>query len=299
MKKSNPFPIVFALLACLLLPALAEAQSGKATLAISTVKATPSLESSMERNGKKASLGRVIEAVDSQLIDRVNATRKFEIVGRSDLSAVLKEQELGGSGNVDAKSAAQAGQLAGAKYLLVTTVDDFEDSTERMEFKTLNKVGLKRKVRLSAVAKIYESSTAKLLESASIRIERKDDRSDSTDLQKNAELTDALLVDIVREAAERIATRVADVAFPIRVLAKRDGQITINRGEGGGVEVGQVFGVYALGEELIDPDTNESLGREEVMVGKARITAVNPKTSVAEVTEGNGVDKGAVLRLAK
>jgi len=26
---------------------------------------------------------------------------------------------------------------------------------------------------------------------------------------------------------------------------------------------------------------------------------VNPKTSVAEVTEGNGVDKGAVLRLAK
>lgn len=299
MKKSNPFPIVFALLACLLLPALAEAQSGKATLAISTVKATPSLESSMERNGKKASLGRVIEAVDSQLIDRVNATRKFEIVGRSDLSAVLKEQELGGSGNVDAKSAAQAGQLAGAKYLLVTTVDDFEDSTERMEFKTLNKVGLKRKVRLSAVAKIYESSTAKLLESASIRIERKDDRSDSTDLQKNAELTDALLVDIVREAAERIATRVADVAFPIRVLAKRDGQITINRGEGGGVEVGQVFGVYALGEELIDPDTNESLGREEVMVGKARITAVNPKTSVAEVTEDNGVDKGAVLRLAK
>lgn len=299
MKKSFANCLVLPLLGAALLSSAVQAQEGKATLAISAVKPTPSLQGAMEKAGKKDSIGRVIEAVDSQLIDRVNATRKFEIVGRSDLGAVLKEQELGGSGNVDAKGAAKAGKLAGAKYLLVTTVDDFEDSTERMEFKTLNKVGLKRKVRLSAIGKIYESSTGKLLESASIQVERKDDRSDSTALTKNAEATDALLLDAVREAAERIANRVADVAFPARVLAKRDKTITINRGDGGGVSVGQVWKVFALGEELIDPDTKESLGREEVQVGKARITAVNPKTSTAEILDDTGIDKGAVLRLAK
>lgn len=298
MKLFSSFRVVLPL-GIALLSAAANAQDGKATLAISTVKPTPSLQSAMEKAGKKDSLGRIIEAVDSQLIDRVNATRKFEVVGRSDLAAVLKEQELGASGNVDAKTAAQAGKLAGAKYLLVTTVDDFEDSTERMEFKTLNKVGLKRKIRLSAIGKIYDSSTGKLLESASIQVDRKDDRSDSTALQKNAELTDALLLETVREAAERMANRVADVAFPARVLAKRDKQVTINRGEGGGVSVGQMWNVYALGEELIDPDTKESLGREEVQVGKARITAVNPKTSTAEIVEDTGIDKGAVLRVAK
>jgi hypothetical protein len=55
--------------------------------------------------------------------------------------------------------------------------------------------------------------------------------------------------------------------------------------------------VFAVGEELIDPDTKESLGREEVLVGKARITNVQPKLSTAELLEDTGVDKGAVLRL--
>ena len=277
--------------------ALAQSGTGKETLAISSVHATPSLQTAMNGAGKTLSLGRAVEAFDSQLIAQVNATRKFEIVGRSDLKEVLKEQELGQSGNVDAKTAAQGGKLAGAKYLLVTTIDDFEDSTERMEFKSLNKVGLKRKIRVGAVAKIYDSSTGKLLESANIKTEKKDDRTDSTELQNNAELTDALLKDAVQETAAKVATRVADVVFPVRVLAKRDKQITVNRGEGAGVEVGQVWNVYEQREELIDPDTKESLGREEVAVGKARITSVTPKTSTAEILEDTGINKGAVLRL--
>jgi len=286
-----------SLAALALTPALARAQSGKETLAVSSVQPTASLKASMEHAGKALSLGRVVEAFDSQLIAQVNATRKFDVVGRSDLKDVVKEQELGQSGNVDAKSAAQTGKLAGAKYVLVTTIDDFEDSTERMEFKSLNQVGLKRKVRIGAVAKIYYSSTAKLLESANIKIENKDDRSDAVDLQKNAELTDALLADAVQETATRVATRVADVIFPVKVLAKRDRQITINRGEGTGIQAGQVWNVYALGEELVDPDTKESLGREEVLVGKARIVDVTPKTSTAEILEDTGIDKGAILRL--
>ena len=137
--------------------------------------------------GKGNSLGRVTEAFDSQLIAKVNDTRKFDIVGRSDLKDVLKEQELGQSGNVDAKTAAQAGKLTGAKYLLVTTIDDFEDSTERMEFKTLNKVGLKRKIpHFCCGEEIYDSTTGKLLRIRQYQDREglKDDRADATDLDK-------------------------------------------------------------------------------------------------------------------
>lgn len=281
------------------LPFAALAQEGKATLCVSSVTPTPSLKAAMTAAGKALSLGRVVEAFDSQLVSAINTTRKFDIVGRSDLKDILKEQELGASGNVDVKTAAQAGKLAGAQYLLVTTIDDFEDSTEKMEFKTLKLVGLKRKIRLSAVAKIYDSTTGKLLESANIQTDRKDERSDATELNKNAELTDALLLEAVKETAERIANRVADVIFPARVLAKRDNEVTINRGEGAGVAVGQVWNVFALGEELIDPDTKESLGREEIYVGKVRVVSLTPKTCKAEILEDRGIDKGAVLRPAK
>ena len=298
MRKDFFHPVVASIVALVLSASLAFGQSGKKEpLAVTAVKPTPALQKAMAGSGKTSSLDRTVEAFEGQLIDRINATRKFDIVGRSELKEFIKEQDLGASGNVDAKTAAQAGKITGATYLLVATVDDFEDSTERMEFKTLNKVGLKRKTRLSVGAKVYDSTSGKLLEFAAIKTEKKDDRTDAADLQKNAELTDALLTDAVRETAERIATRIADIIFPVRVLVKRDKQITLNRGEGAGVEIGQVWNVFALGEELIDPDTKESLGREEVMVGKARILSVMPKTSIAEILGDTGIDKGAVLRL--
>jgi hypothetical protein len=290
--------IPVALCSLFLAISLSSAQTGKAPLAVSDIKPLPSLAKAMTASGKGNSLNRVVEAYDSQLIDRLNASRKFEVVGRSDLNSVLQEQELANSGNVapDDPNAAQEGQLAAAKYLLVATIDDFEDATETIELTNLNRTGYKRKIRLSTTAKIYDSTTGKLMESVNVRLERKDDRMDRPEVSRNAEQTDVLLLDITRDAAEEISTRVADIVFPIRVLVKRDTQITINRGEGAGMEVGQTFNVFAEGEELVDPDTGEVLGSEEVLVGKARIISVRAKLSTAEVLEDMGIDKGAILR---
>jgi len=235
------------------------AQDGRAPLAVSAVEPIPSLTRAMAATGKAGSLARVVEAYDSQLIDRLNAGRKFQIVA---------------------------------------TIDDFDDQTESMEFTNLNRVGFKRTIRLSTTAKIYDSTTGNLMESANVRLTRKDDRMNQEGLQRDAEETDVLLLEITRDAAEQIATRIADLVFPVRVLIKRDQQITINRGDGAGVEVGQVFNVFAEGETLVDPDTGEILGREEVLVGKARVVSVQPKFSTAELLEDLGIDRGAVLRPA-
>ena len=53
--------------------------------------------------------------MNGQLIDRINATRKFQVVARSDLDDILKEQDFASSGNVDLndKSAAQQFKIAG------------------------------------------------------------------------------------------------------------------------------------------------------------------------------------------
>jgi len=296
--KNSIRNIGFSLLGVLLLPALAAAQDSKATLAVASIKPTPSLATSLKPD-KKTEMGRIIESLDSQLVDRINATRKFDVVGRSDLAEILKEQDLGGSGNVDAKTAAQAGKVSGAKYLLVTTVDDFQDYVETAKFEDTGRSATKRFFRLSVVGKVYDSSTGKLLESANFQTgndEFKRIQEERNYSVKDGEMTDELMVAVSRSLAQRIADRIADVVFPAKVLAKRDKQVTINRGEGGGVAVGDVFNVFALGEELTDPDTKESLGREEVRVGKVKISQVNPKTSTADILDDTGIDKGAILR---
>lgn len=298
MRLTHPWTA--ALGGLLLATALCSAQQAKTPLAVSSIRPLPALSTAMAAAGKAGSLARVVEAYDSQLIERLNASRKFEIVSRSDLKEVLKEQELSGSGNVtpDDPNAAQAGKLAAAKYVLVATLDDFDDNTERTTLTNLNKVGFKRTLRLSTTAKIYDSTSGKLMESVHVQLDRKDDRMDAGDIQRTAEVSDVLLLEITRQAAEQIATRVADLAFPIRVLIKRDSRITINRGEGTGVEPGQVYDVFVQGDTLVDPDTGEALGREEVLIGKARIVSVQPKLSTAEILEDFGITRGAVLRPA-
>lgn len=290
-------PVVAAISAFALSAGFALGQTGRESLAVTSVKPTPWLLKATEAAGKSVSLGRVVEALDGQLIDRVNATRKFEIVGRSELKEFFKEQDLGTSGNVDAKTAAQAGKLTGAKYLLVTSVDDFADFSETATFPGTGKSATRRLIRLSAVGRIYDSTTGKLLESANLQHSVKDVYEERPNSIKDGKLTDELLLTIAREMAEKIAIRVADVIFPVKVLAKRDKQITINRGDGSGVEVDQIWQVFAVGGDIVDPDTKEVLGKEEVLIGKARIISVQLKFSTAELLDDNGVDKGAILRL--
>jgi curli biogenesis system outer membrane secretion channel CsgG len=297
MKKHLSLIVLAVVLA---LPMIGAAQD-KATLAVSSIKPTVALANAVPAN-KKAQLNRIIESLDGQLITAFNTTRKFEVLSRSDLGDLLKEQDLGASGNVDAKTAAQAGKLAGAKYLLVATVDDFQDYVETATFEGTGRSATKRVFRFSIVGKVYESSTGKLLETANFQTgndEFKQIQQERNYSVKDGELSDEMMVAVSRSMAEKIATHIADVIFPAKVLVKRDDTVTINRGEGGGVKEGDVFNVFALGEEMIDPDTKESLGREEVKVGKVKISQVNPKTSVAGVLEDTGITQGAVLRKAK
>jgi len=283
-----------------LLPEFAIAQDGKATIAISSIKPTPSLDASVMPD-KRLEMGRIVESMNSQLIDRINATRKFDVVGRSDLGDIFYEQALDTSTNVASNTAAKAGKLIGAKFLLVTTVDDFQDYVETATFAGTGRSATKRIFRLSVVGKLYDSSTGKLIESANLQTGNNafknisENRSYSV---KDGNLTDEMMVAVARDLAEKIANHFADVIFPAKVVIRRDKEVTINRGEGGGVTVGDTFNAYSLGQELIDPDTKESLGREEVKVGRVKITQVNPKTSLADILDDTGIDAGAILRKA-
>ena len=273
----------------------------KETIGVTAVKPTQAILQNVDRAGKRISLDRVLQSMNGQLIDRINATRKFQVVARSDLDDILKEQDFASSGNVDLndKSAAQQFKIAGVKYLVVTTVDDFQDYNEVATFQGTGRSATKRVIRLSCVGKIYDSATGKLLESTNFQISNKDVSENKTYSVRDSNLNEDLLVAIAREMSGKIANRVTDVIFPPKVLSKRDKQITINRGDGTDIAVGQIWNVFAVGEELIDPDTKESLGREEILIGKAKITSVLPKTSTAEIIEDLGIDKEAVLRKAQ
>jgi hypothetical protein len=228
----------------------------------------------------------VAEAIDGQLIDALNGTRKFEIIARSDLDSLLEEGAFTGAGL----------QVGGSDYLLVPVIDDYQDLIERATFEGIGATAEKRKIRLGMVARIYDSTSGKLIESANFQLDNKNVEKLLATSSRNGSFSDELLRKIAQEMGGKIANRVVDVIYPARVIALTGPQVTINRGDGTGIRVGQAWAVYALGEEMIDPDTGESLGQSEVKVGTVRIDRVSPKFSTGTISENYGVAKGFVVR---
>jgi curli biogenesis system outer membrane secretion channel CsgG len=285
-------------------PALAQpaTQPEKPRLAIREIQPTQPVLDAARAQGQAQALAQILAAADSQLIQAVTNTRRFDIVARSDLAQVLDEQDLADAGLLDPTDpqTARAYAMAGARYLATVSVDNFQEATATADFSGgLGRTTMERRtVQLLATVKIYDTTTGTLLDAASIRIEDAEVRESLPGATETGRLTNDLLGRVAERLATQTANAIMDRIAPARVLAYTLGRITLNRGQGTGVEPGQVWRVYHTGSLLVDPDTGEVLGSEEIPVGWARITEVNPRTSIAQALDDTGIAPGAVLRFA-
>lgn len=276
------------------------AQTGKPSIGIQSVEVTAGVASTATDLGrqKQLSIQRAADSLGQQLIDRMHNTRKFTVVSRADLEVILQEQELQSVWTSPSDAdVSEAFRIAGCKYALIVTMDDFQDVHEELRFEGQSAVAHKRTVRMSAVGKVYDTTSGILLESANFQLQEKEGVKIQTGTSRDGARADELITGMARDMAHQIANRVSDVIFPAKIIAMTGKMVTINRGDGTGIERGQRWSVYAVGEELVDPDTGESLGSEEILIGEVKVTNVTPKFSQAQITEDYGVDKLQILRL--
>jgi hypothetical protein len=264
----------------------------KKRLCIGPIVAIKSAAQKALKAGQGDTLQQAIESLDTTLVDQANASRKFDVVARKDtLKSLLNEQDFGASGNVDPATAAQAFKLAGAQYLMLTTITDFVMGKEALTFEGIGASADREAVRVNCSIQIYDTTSGKLVESARFRGEEA-----NVSRSGNVTADGASLTKITDRLAGEILTRVIDVVYPAKVAAKLGSQVTINRGEGTGIQPGQVWTVFALGEEITDPDTGEKLGRNEAEIGAIKITRVTAKLSYGETSEDNGIAIGNIVR---
>lgn len=272
------------------LPVFAQRQ----TLAVDKVKASTSLTADIAKDNRAIQCARIVEAMDRHLISAITSSRKFTIVGRQDLKAILDEQDLGQSGIVNQDTAAQLGEVKGAKYKLVTVVDHFQEETARAVFNENEK--LKRRFQVSAQATIYDTSTGEVLDASNIQVEKVDVISiDPGTSNQIGGRTDELMPLVTRELAEKTSARLIDVLFPAKIIDVEATTITINRGEGFFAQ-GDVVTIFSQGKTVVDPDTGEKMAIKGKVIGTARITSVEPTNAQAELAPNVAVTVGAQVK---
>lgn len=65
--------------------------------------------------------------------------------------------------------------------------------------------------------------------------------------------------------------------------------VTINKGEADGVAVGDKFLIFDLGPELQDPDTEEPLGRLEIVRGRAKVIHLQSRICTLRTIETESI----------
>ena len=273
----------------------------KPRLAIRSIAATPAVQAQARAEGTADALAQIEQFSDPSLLDAIARSGRFDLVARADLPSVLKEQDLTQSGNANAMDpqAARAFQLAGARYVATVTIGNFQDISERTEL--LNQFGTskaeRRTIDLQATVKIFDTTTGTLFRSTTVTISEAATNEIMPGVEQKGSKTNVVLGQAAARLAREAAASIADSISPARVVGYTMGKITFNRSADQGVAAGQVYEVFSMGEAMVDPDTGEQLGAEEVSVGWARVTDAGARVSTAQAIEDRGIDRGAVLRL--
>ena len=290
--------VVWVVVAVWLTPAGASAQgSNAATLGIEQVGATPALAQAVEAAADGVGFRRCRQSLEQQLALRVQQTRKFQVVARADLEQILDEQQLQRVvSDPSAENAVQAYKIAGCRYLLIVTLDDFSDIVEDLRNDAGRLLATRRTVRVGGVAKIYDTTTGVLRETVPVAAEVVAAQEQVRGVDADGRHDEVLYAQVAGDLAQQASHGVLDTVFPARIIAMTGRQATVNRGEGTGIQVGQRWTVYALGEALIDPDTGEDLGSEEVPIGEIEIVEVTARFSRARVIEDRGVARLQIVR---
>lgn len=282
-----------------LMASAAELSTGeKDTILIGALKVQPSVIESAERMNRQPELKRIVNSLESQLISALNATRVFQLVERNRKADLELEQGFAAVAvDPNDKNTAQTGKMAGAKFAFLPQIDGFEDKSETAVYQAIGRASLSRKLFLSAVVQIVDTTTGRLLpDSPSIQLTKTEEIENARIGQISG--SDEVIVALAKEMAKKLSQEVVALLRPAKVLTVTGRQVMFNRGSEAGFSKGDLVEIYAV-QSVKDEDTGEMF-RNEVPVGQAVINRIDKNQSYAAISgDDMGITKGCVVRFLK
>ena len=116
--------------------------------------------------------GQVGKDMADMLANELMGTKKFNVVERQKLNAVIGEQDLATAGRIKKGTGAKTGQLTGAKYLVTGTVTSYEENTAStgggLSFKGIKLGGSKGKAYIAVDLRVIDTTTGVVIDSRTV-----------------------------------------------------------------------------------------------------------------------------------
>ena len=241
--------------------------------------------------------------LSQQLSAGITGTNKFAVLDREYINEFAQNRNILISDDSPIEEKARLGQVLGADYMIVGTI-----SNAQLKIKERASRVIGRPIREYEVDYVFDyrliaapTRQVKLADTVNIALEEDQVRV----LVKKWEPEDLdyreMVDNLTARAAKQVVDSIIDRLYPIRIASKNIiGQLIINQG-GKRISKGSVLDVFVQGEDIIDFDTKESLGRTENQIATITIEKVTPTISYASLIKGDldKISPGLICRLRK
>ena len=230
------------------------------------------------------------------LVDALVNARKFDVLERDDLKAIIKEIDFGESEYADINKVVRLGQMSGADYVVLPVITTLVIDKRREQVPYVGQSQEKVRAYFRTVVRTVDVKSSKIVASFPNEVER-------TTRIRERDTPAVVVADAIsgmyKDAAIKEVASIVDVTYPIKIVSITGDDVIINRGRGAIIK-DEILKVYSAGEVMVDPDTKDNLGYNEAYIGSIKITEVNEKISKGVVTDRKGeIQKLSICRRDK
>ncbi len=246
---------------------------------------------------------RLGEAANDEFTTQLVNSGQFTVIERKQLQSILQEQGLGASGAVSSSTAPKIGKLLGVQVIFTGSITSFSIKKTGGSIGGFGANYSKAESKLDV--RMIDVTTGEVLLAATGAGDKKVGGASFHGTSFEQEYDEGIAHEALRPAVEKVTQQVLGSMDKLAALAPVSGtgkvldvksptQIYIDGGSEGGLNVGDVFSVYRVTEEIKDDDGNV-LDTVTERAGEIVVTKVLSKSAICEKRSGN-VQKGDTYR---
>ena len=227
-------------------------------------------------------------------------TGRFIIIPQQDVASILDQQAMGASGAINPATAAKMGKVLGLNAMVTGAISAYSEAEEGSDYLVYKKK--KQIARVTVDYRIVDTTTGiqMVADSGQGVYEKKTGGALGLGSKSSydADLRDGALRDALTKAMVNMLPQFERQEWSGRIASIKGRTVYLNAGQKTGLKVGDLLMVQELGEEIIDPQTNVSLGRAPgPLKGELMVTGFfGNDGSVAIIKSGAGFRPNDLVR---
>lgn len=247
----------------------------------------------------------IIAGITEKITNKMVNKKGISVIERSQIEAVINEQNFGMSGRINSSTASKIGELLGVDYLLTSTVTQMQvEESGGISVGPLSVSSLKAFVNITG--RIIDTQTAEIVDSTSGKSEKKESSLSINELKgvsfgskafsesvlgKSIDEAVSLLVNSIdSNKLNKQSNQLVEAVEVVKIIGDR---LIINAGSSAGISEGDNGEIIRLVEvEGLDEAV-------KMPVGEIRVYSVNNKNSaiikIVDIESGEEVQKGDMI----